>query len=78
LGYAIVQKIYGFPPDYWDRYPAQEMATTAADIQSVARKYINPESLQVVAVGDVNKIKTVMEKYGPIEVYDTEGRKVGN
>jgi predicted Zn-dependent peptidase len=78
LGYAIVQKIYGFPPDYWDKYPAQVMATTAADIQRVARKYINPDSLQVVAVGDVSKIRPVMEKYGPIEVYDTEGRKAGN
>jgi zinc protease len=75
LGYAIVRKIYGFPPDYWDTYPAQIMATTAEDIQRVARKYINPENLQVVAVGDVSKIKPIMEKYGPVEVYDTEGVK---
>jgi zinc protease len=75
LGYAIVRKIYGFPPDYWDTYPAQIMAVTADDIQRVARKYINPENLQVVAVGDVNKIRPIMEKYGPVEVYDTEGAK---
>ncbi len=78
LGYAIVRKIYGFPPDYWDTYPAQVMAVTADDIQRVARKYINPENLQVVAVGDVSKIKPVMEKYGPVEVYDAEGKRVGN
>jgi predicted Zn-dependent peptidase len=54
------------------------MAVTADDIQRVARKYVNPENLQVVAVGDVSKIRTVMEKYGPIEVYDTEGKKVAN
>jgi zinc protease len=75
LGYAVVRKIYGFPPDYWDMYPAQIMATTAEDIQRVARKYINPENLQAVAVGDVSKIKPVMEKYGSVEVYDTEGVK---
>jgi len=78
LGYAIIRKIYGFPPDYWDTYPAKIMAVTADDAQRVARKYINPENLQVVAVGDVSKIKSVMEKYGPIEVYDAEGKKVGN
>jgi zinc protease len=78
LGYAITRKIYGFPPDYWDTYPAQVMATTADDIQRVARKYINPENLQVVAVGDVSKIKSVMEKYGPVEVFDMEGKRVGN
>jgi len=78
LGYAIVRKVYGFPPDYWDTYPAQVMAITADDIQRVARKYINPENFQVVAVGDVSKIRPIMQKYGPVEVYDTEGKKVGN
>jgi zinc protease len=78
LGYAIIRKIYGFPPDYWDTYPAQVMAITADDIQRVARKYLNPESLQLVAVGDVNKIRPILEKYGPVEVYDSEGKRVGN
>jgi zinc protease len=78
LGYAIVRKVYGFPPDYWDTYPAKIMAITADDVQRVARKYINPDSLQVVAVGDVTKIKSTMEKYGPVEVYDADGKKIGN
>jgi predicted Zn-dependent peptidase len=78
LGDEIVRKIYGFPPDYWDSYPAKVMAVTADDIQRVTRKYINPDNLQVVAVGDLSKIKSVMENYGPVEVYDAEGKKVGN
>jgi len=78
LGYAIIRKVYGFPPDYWDTYPAKIMAVTAEDIQRVTRKYLNPENMQIVAVGDVSKIKPVLEKYGPIEVFDTEGKKVGN
>ena len=77
LGYAIVRKVYGFPID-WDTYPAKIMAVTAADVQRVARKYLNPENMQVVAVGDLSKIKSVMEKYGPVEVYDADGKKVGN
>jgi zinc protease len=78
LGYAIVRKIYGFPADYWDTYPAKIMATTADDIQRVARKYLDPDNLQVVAVGDLSKIKPVMEKYGPVEIYNAEGKKVGD
>jgi zinc protease len=78
LGYAIVRKIYGFPPDYWDTYPSKVMAVTADDIQRVTRKYINPDNLQVVAVGDVSKIKSIMEKYGPVEIYDAEGKKLAN
>src|SRR5262249_10601848 len=78
LSYAIVRKIYGFPPDYWDTYPAKVMAVTADDIERVARKYLDPNTLQVVAVGDMSKIKSVMENYGPIEVYDAEGKKLAN
>jgi len=78
LGYAIVRKVYGFPNDYWDTYPAKIMAVSAADVQRVARKYLNPENMQVVAVGDLSKIKSVMEKYGPVEIYDADGKKVGN
>ena len=54
------------------------MAVTAEDIQRVTRKYLNPENMQIVAVGDVSKIKPVLEKYGPVEVFDTDGKKVGN
>jgi zinc protease len=78
LGYAIVRKIYGFPADYWDTYPAKIMSVTADDIQRVARKYLNPDNLQVVAVGDVSKIKSILEKYGPVEVYDADGKRVGS
>jgi len=44
------------------------------DVQRVARKYINPESIQIVAVGEAAKIKSVLEKFGPVEMYDTEGK----
>lgn len=74
LSYAITRKLYGFPEDYWDTYPARIMAVTAADVQAVARKYIQPETLQIVAVGDGTRIRSVLEKYGPVQVYDTEGR----
>ncbi len=74
IGYAITRKAYNFPPDYWDKYPAQIAAITADDVQRVARKYINPATMQVVAVGDAGKIKTILEKYGPVEAVDTSGK----
>ena len=75
LDYAITQKIYGLPADYWDTYPAKIMTVTAEQVQRVAQKYVVPDSLQIVAVGDAGKIKPVLEKYGPVEVYDTQGNK---
>ena len=73
LGFAITSKQYGFPADYWDSYPARIMAVTADDVQRVARKYLNTEALQVVAVGDASKIGTALEKYGAVEVFDSNG-----
>ena len=77
LSYEITRRIYGFPEDYWETYPARIMAVTADDVQRVARKYINPESLQIIAVGDASKIKAVLEKFGAVTVYDAEGKPEG-
>ena len=33
LSYATITKLYGFPADYWDTYPAKIMAITADDVQ---------------------------------------------
>jgi predicted Zn-dependent peptidase len=74
IGYAITRKAYNFPADYWDKYPAQIVAIKPGDLQRVAKKYINPATMQVVAVGDAGKIKTVLEKYGPVEIVDTSGK----
>jgi predicted Zn-dependent peptidase len=74
LQLAVERKIYGFPVDYWDTYPANIAAVSAADIQRVAQKYIDPQTMQVVAVGDASKIKAVMEKFGPVGVYDAQGK----
>ncbi|HEX6176335.1 MAG TPA: pitrilysin family protein [Candidatus Binatia bacterium] len=74
LAFAMVQKTYGFPADYWDNYPGQIMAVTAEDLQRVARTYLDPGTMQLIAVGDAEKIKPALDKYGPIEVYDSSGR----
>jgi zinc protease len=78
LNYAIIRKIYGLPFDYWDTYPAKITAVSAADVQRVAKKYLNADTMQIVAVGDASKIKAVMEKYGPVELYAADGTKTGN
>jgi predicted Zn-dependent peptidase len=76
LNFAIVQRVYGFPADYWDSYPAQVQAMTSEDVQRVARKYLDPDTIQLVAVGDGRRIKPILEKYGPLEVYDSGGQPV--
>ena len=77
LGFAITLKRYHLPVDYWDQYPAKIMAVTAADVQRVARKYLDPQAMQVVAVGDAAKIEPILAKYGKVELFDTSGVDLG-
>jgi zinc protease len=74
LGLAISRVQFRLPDDYWDTYPAKIMAVTAEDVQRVARKYLDPDAMQLVAVGDGLKIQSVLEPYGPVEVYDNGGK----
>ncbi|HEY2962782.1 MAG TPA: pitrilysin family protein [Pyrinomonadaceae bacterium] len=74
----ITQKLYNLPADYWDTYPQKVSAITAADVQRVAQKYIDMGHLQVVAVGDAAKAREVLAKYGKVEVFDADGKRVSN
>ena len=75
LSNATQIKEYGFPADYWDTYPEKIAAVTAADVQRIAQKYIPFDDLVIVVVGDASKIRGVLAEFGPIEEWDTEGRR---
>ncbi len=77
LNLYIVRQLYNFPVDYWDRYSDRIMAVTPAQVQTVAKKYLDPAKLQIVAVGDASKVETGLRAFGPIEVFDDEGRRTG-
>ncbi|HEX8709456.1 MAG TPA: pitrilysin family protein [Pyrinomonadaceae bacterium] len=72
----VTQKLYDMPADYWDTYPQMVSAITAEDVLRVAQKYVNPASMQIVAVGDASKAREILAKYGTVEVYDAEGAPV--
>jgi predicted Zn-dependent peptidase len=74
LNYYIQSWTYGFPADYWDTYPAKIAAVTVEQAQAAAKKYWDPARLQIVAVGDGPKIAEVFKKFGPVEMFDAEGK----
>jgi predicted Zn-dependent peptidase len=76
LNYAVQSEQYGFPADYWETYPQKLMAVTAADAQRVAKKYYGTDAVQVIAVGDAANIRTQIDKYGTVSVYDLAGKPV--
>ncbi len=47
---------YGYPSDFLFRYQRAVQATTAADVQRVARKYLKPENLVTLVVGNQTAI----------------------
>jgi len=67
---------YKLPEDYWDRYPEEVSKVTPEAVQRAATKYVDLNHLQFVCVGDGKQIQDVLKKYGPVEVYNTDGKRV--
>jgi len=69
---------YNLPLDYYSKLPETFNAVTAEQAQGAAQKYIVPEKMIVLAVGDRGKIEEEMKKLnlGKMEIRDTEGKIV--
>ena len=70
----IVQN--NLPNDWWSRYIAQVNATTAADVAAVSAKYMDPDHLAIVIVGDGAKIGAAVRATGiaPVIALDKTGK----
>jgi predicted Zn-dependent peptidase len=62
--------VFQLPEDYFTNYVRQIQAITAADVQRVAQKYIAPNRMAVVVVGDRSAIEPRIRalNLGPIRV----------
>ena len=62
--------VYHLPNDYFAKYVQNIQAVTAADVQRVAQKYIQPGRFAVVVVGDLKAIEPGIRalNLGPIKV----------
>jgi zinc protease len=56
--------LYDLGLDYYSSYPARLTAVTAGQVQAVARRYLVPESLVVIAAGDREKIAAGLRRLG--------------
>ena len=69
LARIVGQATSGLPPKL-------VLMTPVEAVQRVAQKYLTLDNIQIVAVGDVTKVKPILEKYGKVTVYDVEGKVV--
>jgi zinc protease len=69
---------FGQPFVYWNGYVQNVMKVTRADVQRVARQYVDPTHMTIVVVGDLAKIRSGIEAagLGPVEVRDNVGNAV--
>lgn len=54
--------LHGLAPDYLSQYVRRVMAVTPRDVRRIARKYLVPDKMSLVVVGDV---KAIRDQVGP-------------
>jgi zinc protease len=65
------------PADYLETYRDKVRAVTPAELMATARKYFDSANMQIVVVGDRAQIEEQAALFGDLEVYDTQGNRVG-
>jgi len=68
--------VFDLPADYWRTLPDRYRAVTAAQVQAAAQKYLKPDQLKVITVGDRAAIVPQLRKLGlgQPEVRDVDGQ----
>ena len=69
---------YGYADDYWDTYAERVRNLTLADLRDAASKYVQPDRLVWVVVGDRAKIQDEVRslELGEITFLDVDGNPV--
>ena len=71
----VSQQLYNLPADYLQTYREKVNAVTLEDVERIAQKYISPDKIAIVIVGDAAGILPQIKPYAAkIEVFDTEGK----
>jgi zinc protease len=76
-GRLLDMELYGLPEDYFDRYRERIAAIGSDEIARVANKYIDPDRVLIVIVGNANQIREPLGTLGfPIHELDPEGKQI--
>ncbi|MGC4085006.1 MAG: hypothetical protein QM736_23545 [Vicinamibacterales bacterium] len=69
--------VYGLPYDSFTRAQARFSAVTAAQVMAAAQKYLVPDKMLYLVVGDMAKVKGDLEKLnlGTIEAWTPDGTR---
>ena len=68
--------LYGLPADFYKTYAAKIAGLKPEKASELAQKYIDPNDLVIIAVGEAREIVPQLEKFGKVTVYDTDLKEV--
>jgi zinc protease len=70
----VDMELYGLPEDYFDRYRENIAAVSKDEITRVAHKYLDPDRVLVVVVGNAAEIRQPLSTLGfPLQEMDIDG-----
>jgi zinc protease len=70
----VTQFLYGLPEDYLQTYRDKVALVTIDDVERMAKKYVQPDKMAIVIVGDAEEILPQVREYAAdIEILDTDG-----
>jgi zinc protease len=74
-GRLLDMELYGLPQDYFDRYRENIGGVTKDDVERVAAKYIDPDRVLIVVVGNAAQIREPLGNLGyPMHEMDVDGK----
>jgi zinc protease len=72
----VNQHIYGLSEDYLQTYRERVAAVTADDVLEAAKKYVRPDEMAIVVVGDAEAVLPQTRDFAEsVEIFDTEGKR---
>lgn len=70
LNQQVLLEFYGFPADYFTKYPSMIEKVTAEEVQRVAQKYVHPDQLAVLVVGNQSDFEKPLSTLGTVTPID--------
>jgi zinc protease len=70
LNQRMALEFYGYPADFWQKYPGAIEKVTSADVERVAKKYVQPNQLAVLVVGKESDFEKPLSTLGTVTAID--------
>ena len=74
--FALNVARYNLPKDYYQNYLKNLSAVDNIKVKEMADKYVLPDNLHVVIVGNAKQISKGLEKYGEVKYFDVYGNEI--